>query len=327
MHTDDRYRAICAEIEDCIMHGKRKFFIYPFGAVGSHVKTILNDRYGIIEKAVIDNKLAHINDSVLKINDLKKEDMTDDAIIMISSEEVNTLHATVRSLPEFIEPDQVAFALNQVWENSISDNMEFDVFYRHCKVGKRTFQYKSFLDPYPLAERIGRYCTINYTAKAVVNHSLDLVSVHGGFLESRGWDTEEDYQKRCGYVKKYGRHPDNCWACYDTPTRNNPPIIIGNDVWIGQNAVVLPGVTVHDGAVCAAGAVVTHDVPPYTIVGGVPARIIKKRYPDQMIEKLLKIRWWNWTDAKIRENLEYFYQPEVFVEKFSDEAVVTWDDI
>ncbi len=73
------------------------------------------------------------------------------------------------------------------------------------------------------------------------------------------------------------------------------PVTIGNDVWIGANAVVMGGVTVGDGAVIAAGAVVTHDVPPYAIVGGVPAKVIRYRFSEELIERLLKVRWWRWS--------------------------------
>lgn len=317
MHTDDRYRMICSEIEDCIMHGKDDFYIYPFGVVGRQVKDILNSRYGIIEKGIIDKKLSYLNDKVISIEELKETDLNDRSIILISSEDGNVLQAVVKSLPSFLKPDQVAFALNDVWENCIADSMKYDIFYKHCKIGKRTAQFKSFLTPFPIAESIGRYCTINYTAKAVLNHSLDLVTIHSGLLEYKTID-DEDYRKKNEFIKKYGKHTENCWSLYNMTTRKNPPIHIGNDVWIGQNVVVLPGVTIHDGAVCAAGAVVTHDVPPYTIVGGVPAKQIKKRYSDDIIDKLLKIQWWNWPEEKIQDNLEYFYQPDKFVRLFSD---------
>ena len=297
--------------------GKRSF-IYPFGVVGTLVKSILNNRYGVIEKGIIDNKLSRVNSNVLSISDLKKEDIKEESIILISSEEESVLKAVVRSLPTYIQSNQCSFALKDVWENCVTDNMEFDIFYKHCKVGRRTTSYASFLSPFPIAESIGRYCNINYTAKAVPNHSLDLVSINSGLLENKIWDTEYEYQEKCMYVKKYGKHTDNCWAYSDKPTKNNPPIKIGNDVWIGQNVVVLPGVNINDGAVCAAGAVVTHDVSPYTIVGGVPAKPIKKRFKDEIIEKMLKIRWWCWSEEKIRNNIEFFYKPESFVEKFYD---------
>ncbi len=70
---------------------------------------------------------------------------------------------------------------------------------------------------------------------------------------------------------------------------------IGNDVWIGANAVLMGGVKIGDGAVIAAGAVVTHDVPPYAIVGGVPAKVIRYRFSDELIARLLKVQWWRWS--------------------------------
>jgi acetyltransferase-like isoleucine patch superfamily enzyme len=80
----------------------------------------------------------------------------------------------------------------------------------------------------------------------------------------------------------------------------NGPVIIGNDVWIGDGAVILSGVTVGDGAVIAASSVVSKDVRPYAIVAGNPAREVKRRFDDDVVEALLKIRWWDWDDEKIR---------------------------
>lgn len=85
----------------------------------------------------------------------------------------------------------------------------------------------------------------------------------------------------------------------------NPPVVIGNDVWVGAKAVVLSGVTIGDGAVVAAGAVVTKDVPPYAIVGGVPARVIKFRFSEDMIQRLQKTAWWRYAPAQLASyNLE-----------------------
>lgn len=70
-------------------------------------------------------------------------------------------------------------------------------------------------------------------------------------------------------------------------------VVIGNDVWIGSNAIVLQGVTIGDGAVVAAGAVVTKDVPSYTVVGGVPAKVIKKRFDSSIEKRLKESQWWN----------------------------------
>ena len=80
-------------------------------------------------------------------------------------------------------------------------------------------------------------------------------------------------------------------------------IRIGNDVWIGYEAVIMAGVSIGDGAIIGARAVVTRDVPPYTITGGVPAKAIRKRFSDDVISELLKLQWWNWPEEKIRQHI------------------------
>ena len=87
-------------------------------------------------------------------------------------------------------------------------------------------------------------------------------------------------------------------------------IVIGNDVWIGFEAVILAGVHIGDGAIIGARAVVTKDVPAYTIVGGVPAREIRKRFDADTIDRLLRLRWWDWSIDKIRENIPHISNGE-----------------
>lgn len=84
-------------------------------------------------------------------------------------------------------------------------------------------------------------------------------------------------------------------------------IIIGNDVWIGANALIIDGVKISDGAIIAAGSVVTKDVPPYAIVGGVPAKIIKYRFEQKQIEKLLEIKWWDWDIKDLQTDYKKFH--------------------
>lgn len=81
------------------------------------------------------------------------------------------------------------------------------------------------------------------------------------------------------------------------------PTTVGNDVWIGLEALILPGVTIGDGAVIGARAVVAHDVPPYAIVAGNPARVVRRRYDDATIAKLLDLRWWDWPPERVTRNL------------------------
>lgn len=99
---------------------------------------------------------------------------------------------------------------------------------------------------------------------------------------------------------RFGWHPDAAdgvaIAAHDFP---RGPAVIGNDVWIGANVMVLRGVTIGDGAVVAAGAVVTRDVPPYSIVGGVPARVLRSRFDQDLVEELLDVQWWRFSPNQL----------------------------
>ena len=86
---------------------------------------------------------------------------------------------------------------------------------------------------------------------------------------------------------------------------NKGDIIIGNDVWIGYGAVILSGVTIGDGAIIGTNALVTKDVPPYTIAGGIPAKPLKKRFSEEKISALMKIKWWDWSEEEILKNLKF----------------------
>ena len=104
------------------------------------------------------------------------------------------------------------------------------------------------------------------------------------------------------------------WTAKDVNASPSKKAIIGNDVLIGSHALVLGGVVIGNGAVVAAGAVVTKDVPPYAVVGGVPAKVIKYRFSQDIIEKLQEMQWWDWTGEKLRENMELFQKADLMVE-------------
>lgn len=94
-------------------------------------------------------------------------------------------------------------------------------------------------------------------------------------------------------------------------------VTIGNDVWVGTEALILSGVTIGDGAVIGARTVVTRDVPPYAIVSGSPAKVVKYRFPEPVIQRLLAVRWWAWDEAQVERAIPDLLQPdiEVFLER------------
>lgn len=199
----------------------------------------------------------------------------------------------------------------------ISDDERYlkeDILYRGCLVGRYTYGYEELLSEYPLASKIGRFCSINGTARIWNNHSLDTVTTHP-ILDYRLFYSRQEKDMRKSLVKKYGKHHDNA-AFENSEIRDNRPVEIGNDVWIGANAIILPGVRIGDGAVLAAGAVVTKDVEPYAVVGGVPAKTIKHRFERELVDAFMRIRWWEWEVERIKENMELFYQPELFCKVF-----------
>ncbi len=154
----------------------------------------------------------------------------------------------------------------------------------------RDFQKNNVLYHYAVNREklvIGKFCSIACGAKFLfnsANHALGSLSTYPFPIFFEEWDLT---------VENIPRAWDN---------KGN--VVVGNDVWIGYEAVVLAGVTIGDGAVIGARAVVTHDVPPYAIMGGVPAKLIRKRFDDDTIQSLLSLRWWDWPEERIAANLE-----------------------
>lgn len=100
--------------------------------------------------------------------------------------------------------------------------------------------------------------------------------------------------------------------------KTNVNVIIGNDVWVGYGVLIPNNIRICDGAIVAAGAVVTKDVPPYAIVGGVPARIIKYRFSEEKIERLLELKWWDKPEEEIKANLGLFTSPDIDVDSLAN---------
>ncbi len=143
----------------------------------------------------------------------------------------------------------------------------------------RDFEKNNVLYHYPVNGdklKIGRFCSIACGAKFLFtsgNHSLGSLATYSFPI----------------FFDEWGLDPGNIREAWD----NKGDTVIGNDVWIGYEAVIMSGVKIGDGAIIGTRAVVTKDVPPYTIVGGVPAKQIRRRFDDATVERLEKIRWWD----------------------------------
>lgn len=152
-----------------------------------------------------------------------------------------------------------------------SENFERNVLYHFPFIGDKLV--------------IGKFCAIAQGAKFIMNganHKLDGFSTYPFYIFGNGWETAAPQE---------GEFPFKG----DT--------VVGNDVWIGYEATIMAGVTVGDGAIVAAKSVVVSDVEPYTIVGGNPAKCIRRRFEDDVVRSLIDIAWWNWDIEKITRNL------------------------
>ena len=135
---------------------------------------------------------------------------------------------------------------------------------------------------------IGKFCQIAYGTKFLLsdaNHQMSGFSTFPFFI--------------------FGQMGEGCpeWADYEVILSNKGDTQIGNDVWFGHEAMIMPAVKIGDGAIIAARSVVVKDVPPYAIVGGNPAKIIRNRFSDEIIDRLLQIQWWNWDYEKITRHI------------------------
>jgi hypothetical protein len=102
--------------------------------------------------------------------------------------------------------------------------------------------------------------------------------------------------------------------------RADQPVEVGHDVWVGHGAIVLPGVSIGNGAVVGAGAVVTDDVEPYTVVGGVPAGPVRRRFPEEVAARIEATEWWEWDHDTLRERLKAFRDLETFLDRYAPET-------
>lgn len=192
--------------------------------------------------------------------------------------------------------DMQTVYLNAVIKDSSIEVGDYTI-YNDFMSDPRMFEQNNVLYHYPINHErlvIGKFCSIACGAKFLfncANHTLKSLSTYTFPLFYEDWSLDKS----------------DVASAWD----NKGDIIIGNDVWIGYEAVIMAGVHIGDGAIVGTRAVVTKDVPPYTIVGGVPARPIRKRFDEDTIRKLETLQWWDWSAEEIRQRLPYIMNGEI----------------
>lgn len=287
----------------------KKIGIYGTGTGSIKVVNAL----GVLYKDVVcffettPNKQSFLNKSVYSATEqfLKQVDC-----IIVASEyvvEIKEYLKNIKDLNIFYPFDKELdidseIDIQQAKERAIS----FKRIEKGVSIGRRTYLTRSTIDNHSYLKSIGAFSSINKKVSiGGENHPMKFVSTHPYFYLAN----DKNIYEHNSYIEK----------SVDI-SNENPKIVIGNDVWIATNAVILPGVTIGDGAVIGAGAIVTKDIPPYAVAVGVPARVIKYRFSQDIIKGLLKIKWWNWSDGEIKDNIQYFYDVKKFVDKFLPEV-------
>ncbi len=188
---------------------------------------------------------------------------------------------------------QICYIKNTIKNPSI---IVGDYTYYDDPAGSENFENKNVLYHFPfIGDKlvIGKFCAIAKDVKFIMNganHLLSGFSSYPFYIFGNGW---EDAAPKPGELPYKG----------DT--------VIGNDVWLGYDSCIMPGVKIGDGAIIAAKAVVTKDIGPYEIHGGNPARLIKTRFDDNTIKRLLALAWWDWPADKITKNLEFITHGDI----------------
>ncbi|MFT8808065.1 CatB-related O-acetyltransferase [Gluconobacter sp.] len=159
------------------------------------------------------------------------------------------------------------------------------------QIGAHTYGVPTVLEPDEAGLVIGDYCSIGPEVTIILgNHRADLVSTYPFRTLSHFWPSAAEGQE-------------------DHSSKGD--VIIGNDVWIGAHATIMSGVTIGDGAVIAAQALVTKPVPPYAIVGGNPAKVIRYRFSDSVIARLRALAWWDWPEKLVEERSAHLMSDDI----------------
>lgn len=197
---------------------------------------------------------------------------------------------------------RILFPKKRISKNSTIDNCEIEEF---VKISQHSYFYKSSVKSYTyfagfnsvMNSRIGKFCSIgDYSIIGAGNHPVDFISTSPIFYSPHA---------QCGVTFSDGTYFEEM-----------KETTIGNDVWIGAYSMIMSGVKIGDGAIIATGSFVNRDVEPYAIVGGTPAKLIRKRFSTEEINQLLTLKWWDKSEQWLRDNFKSFHDKNEFISKF-----------
>lgn len=260
--------------------GRNKYIVYPYGPVGYLVKRTLEEKFGINPVCVID-KYKYGTYKFIKTVEFLGGEECKGAVVLLSTHNADITNELMETLKPYAD------RINPV-----------DVF--PLEAGKHSWGPLCNQNGY-LIEKIGAFCSFAEGACVVSNHWKEGVSTSALF---NGIDLDN--------LPVFEAISDHVPL---DKLMDNKRCVIGNDVWLGRNVIVCNGAKIGNGVIAAAGAVITKDIPDYAVVGGAPARILKYRFNEKQIERLQKIKWWEWPDEKIAEHYKEFYDINTFLDR------------
>jgi len=222
-------------------------------------------------------------------------------VVIVSEDDLTDFKSDEQSKPFTYANDYVVF-------NDIGCELPFEWECYGVKIGRQTYfsEWVAEACEEGLIEQIGHFTSINNSAKITVDHQLNMTFVSD---EIKQFFNDENKAKCKDIHLADPKHPYGL---------NKKRITIGNDVWFGAFSFINASrvESIGDGAIIATSAVVLEDVPPYAIMVGAPAKILRYRYEPEMIETLLRVKWWNWSEAEINANADALMSPEIFQKRF-----------
>ncbi len=263
---------------------------------------IMKNIYSLEPAFLLDNKKCKYSANIYDVSFLKSIDCKDYLLFLTSTNPI-----VYKELKEAVSS---YFPIDRILEFPDVIPRENPKSELHTDIGR--YCYGPLCRNHELIESIGNFCSFAPGVDVVPNHEMRFVTTHPILFACRmHTGIEIDYE----YFK------DEPWYMPGIEPKSivekRKRITIGNDVWLGRNVIITNSANIGNGVIAGAGAVITKDVPDYSIVAGVPARIVRYRYTQEQIEALNGIAWWNWSDEEIRKRYDDFYLPiDAFIEKY-----------